>query len=235
MPRMPYFAGALFFLLGVLWGNARADGVQPETTVVILHEEEGQASIHVRNTESGTVLLNSAIESIPEDLEALVVVAQPVSRLDGGETQVVTFLAINDQPLKTQRLKRVTFEGIPQRKSADGATVGINLRQNLPLILHPRGLARNGEPWKALTWHQRGSRLLVRNDSPYVVRLAPELQLNPHKTSVMLGRSYVLPGEVLEIEMDPALPRSTSVTLQPATVYGFAVASYEAPILAEAL
>ncbi|WP_080635314.1 fimbria/pilus chaperone family protein [Pseudomonas asplenii] len=234
MPRLSSCAGALFFLLGVFWGSARADGMQPETTVVILYEEEGKASIHVQNTDSGPALLHSAIESLPEDLEALVVVTTPVARVDGGETQQVGLLAINEQPLKTQRLKRITFEGIPQRKTASGATVGISLRQNLPLILHPKGLARNATPWKELTWHQGGSRLVVRNDSPYVVRLSPELQLNPHKTMVMLSRSYVLPGDSLEIEVDPALPASTSVTLQPATVYGFAVASYEAPILAEA-
>lgn len=234
VPRISVCTGALFFLLGFFWGSARADGMQPETTVVILHEEEGKASIHVRNTDSGPALLHSAIESIPEDLEELVVVTTPVARVDGGETQQVGFLLINEQPLKTQRLKRVTFEGIPQRKSAGEATVGISLRQNLPLILHPRGLPRNAAPWKQLTWHQDGSRLRVRNDSPYVVRLSPELQLNPHKASVMLSRGYVLPGEVLEIETDPTWPASTSVTLQPATVYGFVVASHEAPILAEA-
>ena len=228
-------AGVLFFLLGLFWSAARADGMQPETTVVILYEEEGEASIQVKNTDSGPALLHSAIESIPEDLESLVVITPPVTRVDAGETQLVRFLSANSQPLKTQRLKRVTFEGIPQRKTGSGATVGISLRQNLPLILHPKGLARHPAPWKELTWHREASRLVVRNDSPYVVRLSPELELNPHKVSVMLSRGYVLPGETLAIETDATQPPATSVTLQPATVYGFAVARHEAPILAGSL
>ncbi len=229
------FAGVLFFLLGVFWSVARADGMQPETTVVILYEEEGEASIQVKNTDSGPALLHSAVESIPEDLESLVVITPPVTRVDAGEAQLVRFLAANSQPLKTQRLKRVTFEGIPQRKTGSGATVGISLRQNLPLILHPKGLARHPAPWKELTWHLEKSRLLVRNDSPYVVRLSPELELNPHKISVMLSRGYILPGETLAIETDATQPAATSVTLQPATLYGFSVARHEAPILVEAL
>nr|WP_263860481.1 fimbria/pilus chaperone family protein [Pseudomonas sp. MWU13-2100] len=228
-------AGVLFFLLGLFWGIARADGMQPETTVLILYEEEGEASIHIKNTDSGPALLHSAVESIPEDLESLVVITPPVTRVDAGETQLVRFLTANSQPLKTQRLKRVTFEGIPQRKTGAGATVGISLRQNLPLILHPKGLPRHPAPWRELTWHLEKSRLLVRNDSPYVVRLSPELELNPHKVSVMLSRGYVLPGETLAIETDATQPAATSVTLQPATVYGFAVAPHEAPILLEAL
>ena len=224
------FIGVLFFFLGVFWSAARADGMQPETTVVILYEEEGEASIQIKNTDDGPALLHSAVESIPEDLEALVVITPPVIRVDAGESQLVRFLSANGEPLKTQRLKRV-----PQRKTGPGATVGVTLRQNLPLILHPKGLARHPAPWKELTWHLEKSRLVVRNDSPYVVRLSPELELNPHKVSVMLGRDYVLPGEALAVEIDTTQPAATSVTLQPATVYGFAVARHEAPLLVEAL
>jgi len=224
------FIGVLFFFLGVFWSAARADGMQPETTVVILYEEEGEASIQIKNTDDGPALLHSAVESIPEDLEALVVITPPVIRVDAGESQLVRFLSANGEPLKTQRLKRV-----PQRKTGPGATVGVTLRQNLPLILHPKGLARHPAPWKELTWHLEKSRLVVRNDSPYVVRLSPELELNPHKVSVMLGRDYVLPGEALAVEIDATQPAATSVTLQPATVYGFAVARHEAPLLVEAL
>src|SRR5471032_2593282 len=212
----PWSASVLLFLLGVFSSVARADGMQPETTVVILYEEEGEASIQIKNTDGGPALLHSAVESIPEDLEALVVITPPVIRVDAGESQLVRFLSANGEPLKTQRLKRV-----PQRKTGPGATVGVTLRQNLPLILHPKGLARHPAPWKELTWHLEKSRLVVRNDSPYVVRLSPELELNPHKVSVMLGRDYVLPGEALAVEIDATQPAATSVTLQPATVYGF--------------
>jgi hypothetical protein len=44
----------------------------------------------------------------------------------------------------------------------------------------------------------------------------------------MLPRTYVLPGETLSV---PATGGAAeTVRIQPATVYGFAVAAYEAPI-----
>jgi hypothetical protein len=61
------------------------------------------------------------------------------------------------------------------------------------------------------------------------VRLAQELQLLPGKQGLMLPRTYVLPGETLRLS---TAHTATAVRLQPATVYGFAVAAYEAPITA---
>lgn len=219
------------FLLG---GVAVADGMQPETTVVVLNEADGEASINVKNTDSAPALLHSAIEDVPEDTEALVVITPPVARVDGGERQMVRFLLVANEPLKTQRLKRVTFEGIPQARASAGATIGISLRQNLPLILHPKGLPQHNAPWQLLTWHLQGKALSVRNDSPYVVRLADEVVLNPHKQKVYLPRTYVLPGEALTVAMEVAVAGSTSVTISPATVYGFTVENYDAPIVASA-
>ncbi len=70
--------------------------------------------------------------------------------------QMVRFMLIGKEPLKTQRLKRVTFEGIPQTQPGSGATIGISLRQNLPLILHPKGLPQHNAPWELLTWRLQG-------------------------------------------------------------------------------
>jgi len=218
----------------LLCSVAVGDGMQPETTVVVLNEADGEASINVTNTDARPALLHSTIEDIPEDLEPLVVLTPPVARVDGGERQMVRFLITAKEPLKTQRLKRVSFEGIPQAQPGSGATIGISLRQNLPLILHPKGLPRHEAPWELLAWQLRNKTLSVRNDSPYVVRLAAEVRLNPQKISTSLPRTYVLPGEVLSVELKTAAPGATSVTLEPATVYGFSVDSYEALLVANA-
>jgi P pilus assembly chaperone PapD len=218
----------------LLCGLAAADGMEPETTVIILNEGDGEASINVKNTDATAALLHSAIEDIPEDSEPLVVVTPPVARLDAGDRQMVRFLFVSKEPLKTQRLKRVTFEGIPQARPDSAATIGISLRQNLPLILHPKGLALNNSPWELLTWHLQGSTLIVRNDSPYVVRLADEVVLNPKKQKAYLPRTYVLPGEALSVQIGTAGAGATSVSISPATVYGFTVEAYDAPIAANA-
>ncbi len=220
-------SGWLFFTAAAI-----ADGMQPETTVVVLYEEDGEATINIKNTDTGPALLHSVIENVPEDLEPLLIVTPPLTRVEAGDTQLVRFISTLKAPLKTQRLKRVSFEGIPQARTAGGATIGITLRQNLPLILHPLGLPRHHTPWELLTWKRAGERLRVHNDSAYVVRLAPEVKLLPQGLPATLPRTYILPGEVLEVKVDSPLGSVAEVEIEPATVYGFAVDSYRTPIKA---
>jgi len=218
--------------LTLLFGTgAQADGMIPDTSVVIVYEAEGEAAVSVTNTDSQLALLHVTLEDIPEDREPLLVVTPPLSRVEASKSQLVRFILQRQQPLLTQRLKRAIFEGMPQGRpatEAGHARVGVTVRQNLPVIIHPKGLALNRTPWTRLAWSQHGNTLQVRNDSPYVVRLAQELRLLPGDGKAMLPRTYVLPGETLSV---PATGGTASkVRLQPATVYGFAVAAYEAPL-----
>lgn len=220
-------------LIVFLAGRVSADGMLPETTVIILNEEDGEASLNVSNSDPIPALLYSSVQNVPEDPEFLVIVTPPVTRVDAGEKQLVRLISQLSEPLKTQRLKRVTFEGIPQEKDDTIASVGVTIRQNLPLILHPRGLAKNPSPWTLLTWSRSATHLIIRNDSSYVVRLAQEVLLNPGKTLVDIARTYVLPGERLAIRVNAELANATSVTFYPATVYGFTVASHDAQVAVE--
>lgn len=211
---------------------AWADGMIPETSVVIVDEARGEASIKVTNSDSIAALLHVSLEHIPEDQVPRVFVTPPVSRVEPGQTQLVRFILDTEQPLLTQRLKRVIFEGIEQQTAKGGAVIGINVRQNLPVILHPKGLARNGEPWLGLEWALEDGHLRVRNPTPYVVRLAQELRLKPSKTGLLLPRTYVLPGDDLRLKVPASVALAdTHVRLQPATVYGFAVDALDAPLL----
>ena len=211
-------------------GITVADGMLPETTVVVLYEEQGEATINIKNTDAAPALLHSVVENVPEDLEPLLIVTPPITRVEAGETQLVRFIGTLQEPLKTQRLKRVTFEGIPQARVGGGATIGITLRQNLPLILHPRGLPVHHSPWELLKWRRAGGRLTVHNDSAYVVRLAPEVQLLPQGVLATLPRTYVLPGEALTLKVEGSLEGVAGVEIHPATIYGFSADSHRASI-----
>ncbi len=211
---------------------AMADGMIPETSVVIVDEAEGEASIKVTNSDSRAALLHVTLENVPEDSQPLVFVTPPLSRVEAGQEQLVRFILRNDQPLKTQRLKRVIFEGVSQapRAAVPGeARVGVSVRQNLPVILHPKGLAVQREPWLGLRWTLTPGTLIVTNETPYVVRLAQELRLVPGNIEAQLPRSYLLPGDRLNLAVADA-GAATHVRLQPATVYGFAVDAYQAPL-----
>ena len=197
----------------------------------VLSYRDGEASVSVTNTDSQLALLHVTLQDIPEDTEPLLVVTPPLSRVEASKSQLVRFILQNQQPLLTQRLKRVVFEGMPQGRAATAAghaRVGVTVRQNLPVIVHPKGLAPNRTPWTDLTWTLRDGQLQVRNDTPYVVRLAQELRLLPGDGRAMLPRTYVLPGEALSVPASGSQART--VRLQPATVYGFAVKAYDAPI-----
>lgn len=224
------YTGALALTLG---GPALvlADGMVPDTSVVIVNEADGEASVSVTNTDTKLALLHVTLEDIPEDTDTLLFVTPPLTRVEPSKSQLIRFILQSPTPLTTQRLKRVIFEGMPQGRSAaqaGHARVGVTVRQNLPVILHPKGLAPNRTPWTGLAWRLTANQLSVHNPTPYVVRLAQELRLLPGNGSALLPRTYVLPGETLNVAA--SVSTATTVQLQPATVYGFAVAPYDAPI-----
>jgi len=228
--RHLFHSGFCAFAL-LLTAHAQADGMVPNTSVVIVNEADGEASVSVTNTDANLALMHVTLEDIAEDSESLVFVTPPLARVEAGKTQLVRFILQSEKPLLTQRLKRVIFEGIPQGKApaeAGQARVGVTVRQNLPVILHPKGLAPNRTPWTDLQWSLKDGQLTVRNDTPYVVRLGQEVQLLPAASNAMLPKTYVLPGEHISIKVPEGA--ATQVRFQPATVYGFAVPHYEAPI-----
>lgn len=210
---------------------AHAEGMIPATTVVLVHESEREASLLVRNDDKTAALLYSSLEDVPEDQESLLIVTPPVTRVEPGKSQLVRFILQNREPLKTQRLKRVTFEGIQPKDPSKSSKVAVTVRQNLPVIIHPKGLPLEREPWKLLTWTLDDGKLTVHNDSPYVVRLAQNLRLLPSDTGAEFPRTYVLPGENIAIQTD-ATP--TSVEFVPGSLYGFAMPPYQAQITSAA-
>lgn len=213
--------------------SLHADGMIPETSVVIVYEGEAEAAIKVTNSDPNPALLHVTLENIPEDSASLLFVTPPLSRVEAGASQLVRFILSNPEPLTTQRLKRVIFEGLEQNNEPGKpgeARVSVNVRQNLPVILHPKGLAKNAEPWKGLRWSLHEGRLAVSNPTPYVVRLAQELHSLPSQTAWQLPRSYVLPGDTLTLPGNASAAADGQILFTPATVYGFAVGTHEATL-----
>lgn len=225
---------ARFCPLLITWALStavQAAGMIPETSVVIVNEADGEASINLKNSDTRPALLYSQILPIEGDDENLLVLTPPVVRVEPGETQAIRFLLQTTQPLNVQRLRRVTFEGILPKDKSAGMRVNMNVRQNLPVIINPKGLARDNEPWRRLKWSVQQGKLQVSNPDAYVVRLDQKLTLAPTNSPTQLPRPYVLPGEVITLDVAAnALNTLTSVTLYPATVYGYSVDQYTAPV-----
>jgi len=221
------------FILSIVTisSSAIAEGMVPETSVVIINEADGEGSINIKNTDNKPALLHVNIENVPEDDEPLLLTTSPVSRVEANDTQLVRFILQNKKPLTTERLKRVIFEGIPPQNKADGnVKIVFSVAQNLPVIIRPKGLPLNQEPWKLLTWTAYNGKLTLSNKSAYVVRLSDKATALPTEQNIKLPRTYLLPGEE-KIVADPFDSSQVStIRIYPATTYGFQVESYDAPL-----
>lgn len=208
-----------------------ATGMLPGTSVVVLEENTREAVITITNTDKSPALLLTTLESIPEDQEDIVQVSPPAIRVDGGKKQTVRFILTSSTPLKTERLRRVIFEGVPPKVKGENR-VQISVTQNLPVVIRPAGLPRNNEPWKLLKWTYRDGKLTVSNPSPYVVRLAQEVQTRPGNARWNLSRTYILPSETLTLKAEGSAKSTAAqqVHISPATTWGFTVESWDAPL-----
>jgi P pilus assembly chaperone PapD len=208
-----------------------ATGMIPESSVVILEESDGETSMNVTNTDSSPMLLTTAIKPIDGDSEKLLLVSPPAIRVEGGKVQKVRFMLSSKTPLKTERLRRVVFSGIPPQNKGKNE-VRMSVSQNLPVLIRPAGLARDDAPWKRLSWKMNGGSLTVSNDSPYVVRLAQGVQTLPDNGQWMLPQSYILPGEHITLQTKDGKKGGAAqqVRISPATTWGYSVDTFDAPL-----
>lgn len=208
---------------------AHASGMSPEKTVVLIDEAQGEATLNITNTDSVPALLVSAIYNLEGDDEDLLLLSPPMARVEPGDTQSVRFILQNSTPLQVQRLRRVTFEGIPPNTQSGNSKVGMTLMQDLPVIISPKGLKKDLSPWKHLQWSMAQGKLRVKNPSPYVIRLLPSVELLPGTQTVSLPRTYILPSQTLSLDL-PGGGVPSHIRIQPANLYGYAAEPFSAPV-----
>lgn len=223
--------GFLLAALAIFATQSRASGVLPETSAVIIDEAQKGGSINVKNTEKVPVLLYTKIVELPDDLAPRLIVTQPVARLEPGQSQRVRFVLNTDTPLQSEHIKRVYFEGVTER-TTDNSQVSVSVRQDLPVIIVPKGLSAKRDMWTDLGWSVSANSLKVTNMGRHVVRLTPQVKLQPAGSVLSLNKSYILPGETLVV----TAPASTRLSVQqrvefsPVTRYGFGVGVQTAPL-----
>ncbi|MEX6160278.1 fimbria/pilus chaperone family protein, partial [Providencia manganoxydans] len=226
---MPVKIFSLFIFLFLNITSAWGAGMVPQSSIVIIEEEDGEGNIDIKNTDKYPSLLITRIENIEEDPEELITVYPPVARVEGNDTQTVRFLITTKEPLKVERLKRATFEGVPPKNSDLGKEINVTFKQNLPVIIRPAGLARNLTPWKELNWKIENNQLIVNNPSPYIVRfISPNVTLIPGGQTYTLPKSYILPHSSFSLTSNNKVEnvKGKNVRIYPATTWGFATGKY---------
>ncbi|WP_273828371.1 fimbria/pilus chaperone family protein [Pseudomonas sp. SBT1-2] len=219
-------------MLATFSSLSQAAGMVPESTVVLVNVADGEGTMNVTNSDDKAMLLYTSLENLPGDEESLVVVSPPVARVEAGEKQLVRFIVQSDQPITTQRLKRVSFEGIPQADPGAKAKIGVTVRQNLPVLISPGDLPKKQDPWTVLEWSLNGRDLTVKNDSRYVVRLNQAFSVMPADLKLELPATYILPGQTQHFELPAGttLGADAKVRIYPVTTYGFATQPFDAPL-----
>jgi len=230
-----YFFIKLFSLSVCIFSTqANATGVLPDTTLLVISEENGTAQMGVQNTENEPLLLVTTIVNIPEDKGATLLAFPAVTRIEANGRQIVRFLLDkSDASLKVQHLKRVQFEGIPSIQNAEGkSTVKVSLRQNIPVVISPVGLKQDPEPWKYLNLNWGDGKLKLSNPSAYVIRLSQTISVAADSPAIkILPRTYILPGESFSVDLPSGISEDVkSVRIFPASPYGFDVPPFDAPL-----
>lgn len=225
-------------------GAAQATGIQPESTILVVSEKDGEGQIAVQNTDDLPVLLNVVVRDLPGDDGISIFATPAVSRIEARGRQVVRFMLEKPEtPLTVQHIKRVSFEGIPGEpltSSPDTRTrFRINVRHDIPAIISPAGLVQDNEPWKLLVIHRGdGGSMFLSNPSPFVVRMQPDLRdaRGDQDTLQPLERSYLLPHE--KVELRPRADRSTqtltAVRIRPASPWGYGAPQHDIPVVSPA-
>ncbi|CZV75055.1 P pilus assembly protein%2C chaperone PapD [Enterobacter hormaechei] len=72
--------------------NSMAAGMVPETSLLIVNEDQQGASMDVKNTDAEAQLLYTKIVDLPDDPKPGLIATQPVVRVDAGKTQRVRFV-----------------------------------------------------------------------------------------------------------------------------------------------
>lgn len=205
---------------------AHAAGMVPDTSLLVIDEATHSGTISVKNTDSHPSLLYTNVVDLPDDNGLKLIPTQPVVRLEPGQTQQLRFILQNKEPLSVEHYKRVTFEGIPPKNDDNKIKIGINIRQDIPVLIRPAKLAVVTDAWKYLEWTGTGTSVTVKNPSKYVVRLAQNVVLQPSNISGALAKTYLLPGESQTVSMDKAIGGNSKVKFFPASRYGVEVPSF---------
>ncbi|CAH5704465.1 fimbria/pilus chaperone family protein [Enterobacter cloacae] len=206
--------------------GAHAAGMVPETSLLVIDEATHGGTINVKNTDSHPSLLYTDVVDLPDDKGLKLVTTQPVVRLEPGQTQQLRFILQTSKPLDVEHYKRVTFEGIPPKSDDNKVKIGINIRQDLPVLIRPAKLAVVTDAWKFLDWTASGTSVTVKNPSKYIVRLAQNVVLQPSGISGSLAKTYILPGETMTVSMGKSVSGNTKVKFFPASRYGVEVPSF---------
>ncbi len=166
-----------------------------ETSLLVIDEATHSGTINVKNTDNHPSLTVHRRGGSARMIKGLkLVTTQPV-----GTTRAVRLsnCASSCKPANRWTLehyKRVTFEGI-RRRAMNKVKIGINIRQDLPVLIRPAKLAVVTDAWKFLDWTASGTSVTVKTQANMLCVWHRTLVLQPSGISGSLAKPTFLPGK----------------------------------------
>jgi P pilus assembly chaperone PapD len=200
-------------LYGSKFAHAQAT-FRLSSSILIVEEGKGEATLAIKNETGGALLAVTKLQTVPENPIQRLMVSPPVARVESGDTQILRFFLVENKPFDVEQYERVSIEGVPPKQDN---TVQFSVRQDIPVIIRPKGLSYEEQPWKYLHIQRNQQGVVVRNTGRYVIRMTQSMQLLPSKLEMNMPRTYILPGESLQIPAKVDVS-DTVVRIKPASL-----------------
>lgn len=155
--------------------------------------------------------------------QSLVFISPPISKVEPNQKQLIRIITkVNS--IDVQKMARVLIQEIPYVQDSKQSQVAFNKAYNIPVLLNPKDLVTDYEPWKKAKKKRNGNVDELINDSRYLIKMMPSYTCikNNKKNVFDLSSPYLKPKSKLELNKN-----CDSIIINPITNEGQILDDYE--------
>ncbi|MBG5979577.1 fimbria/pilus periplasmic chaperone [Proteus mirabilis] len=215
---MKILKGMIFLIL--LISHFSHASFQLETMTVILDSEEPRKIFNVKNTGSEPILLSTKVSDLDKQHEIAknIIITPPITRIEPDQSQNINFILKDGIEFDDEQILKASFQGIGVAKVN---STKMPIRQDIAMLIIPKGLTIEREPWKNLEVKQANNQLILKNNGKQVIRMAPAFSSLPSNNGYSIGQFYIRPQEEIKVDVKEKL---TEIKISPLSRYGFKLA-----------
>ncbi|HEK1719852.1 TPA: fimbria/pilus periplasmic chaperone [Proteus mirabilis] len=218
---MKILKGMIFLIL--LISHFSHASFQLETMTVILDSEEPRKIFNVKNTGSEPILLSTKVSDLDNQHEIAknIIITPPITRIEPDQSQNINFILKDGVSFDDEQILKASFQGIGVAKVN---STKMPIRQDIAMLIIPKGLTIERDPWKNLDVKQVNNQLILKNNGKQVIRMAPAFTALPSNNGYSFGQFYIRPQEEIKVDIKENL---TEIKISPLSRYGFKLAGDE--------
>ncbi|HCU2429063.1 TPA: fimbria/pilus periplasmic chaperone, partial [Proteus mirabilis] len=199
---MKILKGMIFLIL--LISHFSHASFQLETMTVILDSEEPRKIFNVKNTGSEPILLSTKVSDLDKQHEIAknIIITPPITRIEPDQSQNINFILKDGIEFDDEQILKASFQGIGVAKVN---STKMPIRQDIAMLIIPKGLTIEHEPWKNLEVKQVNNQLILKNNGKQVIRMAPAFSSLPSNNGYSIGQFYIRPQEEIKVDVKEKL------------------------------